>query len=173
MPGKGKYTAYVGKKTPRRALLEKLYKDSPFKDVDEAAAPALVSQLGNQYLTPSVQQGNPAMFPQGVSLDYQHPNAPNFDEVKWKKKGDAATAYFPNIESPGAGPDGQVNLSPPETDPELTIEDIKPNYVAGVPGTNSEGGTGTVNPHNTTEKIAQNVVLGKDLVLGSSQKAGQ
>jgi len=172
MPGKGKYTAYVGKKGARRTLMEKLYSDSPFKDVDDDKAPALISQMGNQYLTPSTQTGNP-LFPQGVSLDYKHENAPDFDEVKWAKKGDAATAFFPDLHAPGAGPDGQVNVAPRESDPELTVEDIKPNYVPGVPGTAAEGGTGTVNPADTTKKIAENVVLGKDLVLGSSQKAGQ
>lgn len=173
MPGKGKYTAYVGKKTARSAFLEKLYKDSPFNGVDEEQAPALVSQMGNQYLVPSVQEGNPALFPQGVSLDYEHENAPDFDDVKWSKKGDAATAFFPNLESPGAGPDGQVNTAPPESNPEITVEDVKPTYVPGVPGTSADGGTGTVNPKATTEKIAQNVTLGKDLVMGSSQKTGQ
>lgn len=172
MPGKGKYTAYVGKKNARRTRMEKLYNDTPFKDVEDDKAPALFSQMGNQYLAPSKQTGNP-LFPNGVSLDYQHENAPDFEQVKWSKRGDPATPFFPDPSAPGAGPDGQVNLSPRDSDPELAVEDVKPNYVPGVPGTAAEGGTGTVNPVDTTKKIAENVVLGKDFVLGSSQKAGQ
>jgi hypothetical protein len=173
MPGKGKYTAYVGKKSPRRTMMERLYKNSPFKDLDETEAATLASELGNRHLLPSHQDGNPSMFPQGVSLDYQHPNSPDFDDVKWTKRGDPATAFFPNTESPGPGPDGQVNTAPPDHDPELSIADVKPNYVPGVPGTHAEGGTGTVNPSETTPRIAGNVVLGRDLPMGSSQKPGQ
>lgn len=170
MPGRGKYTTYVGKKSARRTLMEKLFKDSPFKDVDDDKAPALFSEMGNKFLVPSIQKGNP-LFENGISLDYKHENAPDFSQVKWAKRGDPASAFIPDIRAPGVGPDGQVNVSPNETNPELTNEDIKPNYVQGVVGTYAEGGGGTANPVDTSAKIVENSVLGKDFALGSSQKS--
>lgn len=170
MPGKGKYTTYVPKKSARRNFMEKLFASSPFAGVDDADAPALLSDMGNKLLIPSVQQGNPDLFPQGVSLDYDHPNAPKVDEVKWTRRGDPSNAYVPDLKSPGPGPDGQVNTSPNETNPEISIDDVKPNYVPGTLGTSADGGTGTVDPTATADKISQGTTLGKDLTLGSSQK---
>lgn len=170
MPGKGKYTRYVPPKSSRRSFLERLFRSSPFADMDDEQAAAFASKQGNELLIPDLQKGDPSFFPQGVRLDYRHPNAPNLDEVKWTKAGDPATAYFPDVISPGPGPEGQVNTAPNATDPAIGINDVKPNYVPGTLGTSADGGTGTVNPKATSEKIGTNNVLGKDLALGSSQK---
>jgi hypothetical protein len=171
MPGKGKYTQYVPPKSARRSFMEKLFKGSPFAELDETQAAAEAATRGNKYLTPSLQQGNPKHFPEGVHLDFKNPNSPKFSEVDWKKAGDPASPWFPDLSSPGAGPAGQVNLAPNPNDPEISLDDVKPNYVPGVPGTTAEGGTGTVDPTEALEKIAANAVLGKDFALGSSQKA--
>lgn len=170
MSGKGKNTQYVPPKSARRSFVERLYAGSPFAGLDEETAAALLSKQGNEILIPPVQQGERRHFPQGVNLDFKHPNAPHVDEVEWKRPGDPATGYFPDLVSPGPGPDGQVNLSPNDVNPEIGINDVKPNYVPGTLGTAADGGTGTVLPEKTSEKIASNNVLGKELAMGSSQK---
>lgn len=170
MPGRGRYTKYVAKKSPRRDFSEKLFAAAPFNGLDDAQAPEFFSALGNKYLVPAQQAGDQGYFPQGVRLDFQHPNAPELTDVKWTKRGDPANPYHADLRSPGPGPDGQINVTPNDTDPEIAPSDTKPNYVPGVLGTAADGGTSTVDPTTTTPKIAADVVLGKDLPLGSSQK---
>lgn len=170
MAGKGKNTRYVPPKSARRTFLEKLFAESPFAEMDEEQAAAWASKQGNELLIPDLQKGEPGHFPQGVRLDFKHPNAPDFSTVKWTKPGDPATAFFPDLISPGPGPDGQINLAPNDVDPKVDINDVKPNYIPGALGTSANGGTGTVSPVETTTKIADNNVLGKDQALGSSQK---
>lgn len=170
MSGKGKNTKYVPPKSARRSYMERIFVGSPFATLDEEQAAAQLSKQGNEILVPPLQQGEPGHFPQGVRLDYKHPNAPDLSTVKWGKAGDPATAYFPDLVSPGAGPEGQINLSPNDVDPEIGIDDVKPNYVPGAIGTAANGGTGTVSPVETAAKISNNNELGKDLPLGSSQK---
>ena len=150
--------------------MEKLFKGAPFAGLDDADAPAVLSAMGNKFLVPAKQEGDIGIFPQGVQLDFKHPDAPNHDDVSWKKAGDPANAYFPDLRSPGPGPDGVVNVVPQDTNPELSAADAKPNFVPGVLGTQLEGGGGTVNPPTTTEKIIANAQLGKDFTKGSSQK---
>lgn len=171
MPGRGKYTRYVARKSAKRDFTEKLFAAAPFNGLDDAQAPEFFAAMGNQFLIPSQQEGQSEYFPQGVSLDYKHPDAPNLDDVRWTKRGDAANPYHADLRSPGPGPDGQINVVPNDTDPEISPADTKPNYVPGVPGTAAEGGTGTVDPDVTSPKIASNVVLGRDFSLGSSQKS--
>ena len=170
MPGKGKYTNYVPKKSARRTFMEKLFPAAPFVGVDDADAPALFSAMGNKYLVPAQQAGNPDIYPQGVRLDFKSDDAPDFNDVAWAKAGDPASPYFADLRSPGPGPEGQVNVVPLDSNPDLSPTDIKPNFVPGVLGTSLEGGGGTVNPPDTTAKIVADSQLGKDFTLGSSQK---
>lgn len=170
MSGKGKYTKYVAEKSAKRSFMERLFKNSPLADLNQEQAAAARAKQGNEILIPNLQEGDPSYFPQGVRLDFAHPNAPDLSTVKWTRPGDPSTPYFPDLTSPGPGPDGQVNTTPNDVDPEISIDDVKKNYVPGTLGMQANGGTGTVSTKETSKKIADNTDLGKDYTLGSSQK---
>jgi len=186
-PGKGRYTTYVGKASPRNTLLWKLFNKKAPNDAgvfyggqepsdNTAAAAAAVSRAtanvtnGIGGLTPSngQQAGDPQMFPNGVDLTYS--SAPNLADVKWDSaktnfsglpttnSGGPANSYVPDISSPGPGKTSGVEK---DTNPNISASEIKPNYVPGAPE------TGTVSP-NTTSSGLGTTPIGKDLTPGKS-----
>ena len=166
MSGQGKYTTYVPPNSAKRSFFEKLFSSSPFIGLSQADAPAEFNATANTYLVPTHQVGDLDHFPAGVDLNFQ--GAPNLpDDVVWTNPGDPANAYTPDIISPGPGPGGAINVSPNDVDPTISIEDIKPNYVGGVIGTDANGGTGTASPDDTSATVYK--PLGTTYKLGSSQ----
>jgi hypothetical protein len=163
MSGNGKYTQYAAPASGKNTLLNKLFhSDDPTlapvaqdlvgKEDDVRKA---VVALAKQAMLPSHQSGDPALFPQGVDLDYtykQDPSMlPDIPSVKWKNPGDPANPYIPDISSPGPGKVSPLDKS---KDPEIKVEDIKPNYVQGAPDTS------TASPVAAAEKIVAANELG-------------
>ena len=175
MPGKGKYTTYVPPKSPRREFLESLYKGSskispPFNGVDQDKAVVLAAEMGNKFLRASdkkgIQQGDPKVFPEGVDMTYagskssiQAPDKVADKDDAWKKAGDPANAYVPDISSPGPGLTLGVDK---DVDPKISAADIKPDYVPGGPD------TGTRNPASVGTKLFDAAALGAPSTLGKS-----
>jgi hypothetical protein len=179
-PGKGRYTTYVGNASPRNTLLWKLFnKKAPNdagvfyggqepSDNSRAAAAAVtratanvVNGVGGIAPANGKQAADPGMFPNGVNLNYtgtSELSVPNLEEVEWKKPGDPANAYVPDLSSPGPGRTLGIDK---DENPNLTPEDLKPNYVAAAPG------TGTVSPDTTSTSLGAGTI-GKDLNLGKS-----
>lgn len=163
MAGQGKYTKYTGEASPKNALLGRLFKGSadqtnPYADLvgkEEDARQQTVARA-KALLTPRVQQGDPAIFPQGVNMYYEGVengiSSPELSEVKWRQAGDPANPFAPDISSPGPG-----NTDPltKDVDPKISIEDIKgQGYTPGAPG------TGTKSPAKTSSTIKENAKLG-------------
>ena len=174
-PGKGRYTTYVDKASARNTLLWKLFNKKAPNDAgvfyggqepsnNTTAAAAVVARatsnvtngVGGLFPADGKQAGDPGMFPTGVDLTYG--NSPNLSDVEWKKAGDPANSYVPDVSSPGPGRTLGIDK---DVDPGLTPADFKPNYVAAAPD------TGTVSP-STTSPVVGSSPLTKDLEPGKS-----
>jgi len=174
-PGKGRYTTFVAKASPRNSLLWRLFNKKAPNDAgvfyggqepssnDTAAAAAVATATSNVVngvggLIPKngVQAGDAGMFPSGVNLRFG--DAPDLTDVKWNQAGDPANSYVPDTSSPGPGrTQGIVK----DVNPGISTADLKPNYVEASPG------TGTVSPSSTSESIGGGS-LTKDLEKGKS-----
>ncbi len=183
MSGTGKYTKYAPTATPAHQLLDKLFtskdpiKQSPVQGLvgkettARAAVVALatapvVNGVGGLQPSDGVQQGDAAVFPQGVNLDFsgklasiQPPDTAEGADVVWKNPGDPANSYVPDITSPGPGKTDGLDK---DVDPKIEAKDIKPNYVPGAPG------TGTRSPTDTDAKLVATEKLGTSAPLGDS-----
>lgn len=144
--------------------------------VARAVAP-VVNGVGGLIPSDGRQVGDPDMFPAGVNLAYG--DAPDVSKVEWKQNSDAirvniygdaaveaggpANAYSPDPTSPGAGPAGSINVDPlsKDADPGISIDDMKPGYIPGAPG------TGTTNPSVTSKGLGTSP-FAKDLIPGKS-----
>lgn len=185
-PGKGRYTTYVPISSDRNTLLWKLFNGAagtkgqlygatttPQTDNTKAAAEAV--KIAKSFLLPTAKQsGDSSMFPQGVDLTFGQ--APDLTGVKWDDKpnrlniaggasttfGSPAIPYAPDISSPGPGDAGQVKTEgiDKDTNPGLNINDFKPGYQPGAPG------TGTTSPSSTSKNVGLGP-LGNTLTMGS------
>lgn len=143
MPGKGKYTTYNVKKSPRKDRLEALFPGSddmkhPFAGLDDDQSREEAVARGNNILRAIafdgagdnkhtaidgvVDTGDAAL--NKVDLTYQgrysNPEPPN-GEVQTNRPGDPMNPYVPDISSPGPGPissmpNGPVNVRVDGTD---------------------------------------------------------
>jgi hypothetical protein len=165
MSGTGKYTVYAPPASDRNTLLNKLFRsDDPIKkpvtqdkvgqenDVRQA-----IVAIALTHLTPSHQNGDLGLFPLGVNLDYS--TAPLTEDVKWSRAGDPANPYAPDTSSPGPG---KTEGSDKSDDPEISVSDLKPNYVPQGPK------TGTKSPAGTAAKIIAANLLGVPSEPGES-----
>lgn len=164
MSGQGKYTTYAPAATPRKVVLNRLFKGNsavanPFADLvgkeDEARLQTIAR--AKLLLKPEVQQGDLGHFPSGVNMHYAGDQngveAPDVTKVEWTRAGDAANGYMPDPTSPGPG---FTDPSAKDTDPNIEVADIKgAGYVPGAPG------TGTKSPSVTTPAIVENSTLGE------------
>lgn len=179
MPGQGKYTKYAipadsgdYSGAGKNNLLSKIFGKNanpgdgpgtlppqmvygPGKEVDVRAA---IVAMGRELLQSTTQQGDVDHFPSGVDMSYGQ--APDLTQVKWVNPGDPANPYVADITSPGVGNTEGVDKS---TDPEISTEDLKPNYVPGGPE------TGTQSPATTSQGLTDTTKLGNTLVKGSSK----
>lgn len=200
MPGQGKYTKYYDQvpQTDKKQLLESVFSKGPF--ATNSYNQADVVATANKYLaaigdsesgTEFLQKGDPGLFPQGVMLDFSGIPGSDVDadisKVEWKKGGDPANPYTPDIRSPGPADgvdlkstDTSIVLTnvdatsgdPRQTDPKLTTFDIKPTYdPADAQGDIFEN-KGTRNPEFTGPQIHKVAAVSVDqpLRLGSSMK---
>jgi hypothetical protein len=185
-PGSGRYTTYVPPKSAKRTFFEKLFKGSnsdstamvgteggapPYLGLDQQEAIAAAATAGNEILrgttTDGLISGDMGHFPQGVDLSFSGKNSefqpPNTQEKaetgQWKKAGDPANAYVPDITSPGPG---KTSGSDKDQDPKITSTDIKPKYVPGAPN------TGTKSPSRVSGKVWEANQLGTELPKGNS-----
>ena len=175
-PGAGRYTSYVGNDPAKIARLRKLFNDTATSGGDfygNSTKPEDVAALVLNNATANVgfslipkagkQPGDGNMFPGGVDLRFGQ--APNTNDVTWEsaskdsKTGGPSNPFVPDVLSPGASGGDDVNLSPRNADPKLSITDFKPNYVKTA---------NTAGPSETSPKIA---TLGDALTAGTSQKA--
>lgn len=181
-PGSGRYTTYVPTASSKNELLSKLFNaKSPTGDVygkayqtDLAAAAnvavaAATDKTKGMLPIGGLQTGDINMFPNGVKLNYGE--APNVGDVKWDSakfspsgvvtnSGGPANSYVPDISSPGAGRTEGVQK---DVNPNVSAKDIKPDYVAGAPG------TGTTSPNATSPTIGTSTLgAGRRLVMGRS-----
>jgi len=177
MSGKGKYTTFVPVASPRNTLLSKMFNAKAANgagvfygtlnesDNGKAAAAAVATATSNVGLLPegTNQHGDALMFPGGVSLSYKE--SPDLTEVKWKKAGDPANPYVPDITSPGPG---KMDPLDKDADPSISYSDIKANYKPGIDSDSTTlrvDGTGTTSPSTTSPKVS--LPLG-DLTMGKS-----
>jgi len=156
-PGSGRYTTYVPVKSNKVSLLTKLFKGGLSalygdKDSNDKAAEAAVATAKSVL----DGKGDRDMFGKGVSLQYGE--APNTLDVKWTKAGDPANPYVPDITSPGAG---KVEPTDKSANPEISAEDIKPNFDPKNPSVN------TTSPAATAPQLGS-TSLGDDLEMGKS-----
>ena len=166
MPGQGKYktvevpaTEY-GKGSSGTAILKKLFKTSPLyggnPTLNIETREKLVA-LAKLKLTPSVQNGDPMLYP-SVSLDYvDAPDVPNIQVNAGG--GDPSTPWSPNLNSPGEG-----NGADP-----TKVTAMDPEAIPVPSGDNVVGQGGLVNPKTTSAEDAS-TELGEALPLGSHPK---
>lgn len=176
-PGAGRYTSYVGNDPAKITRLRKLFNDTAANGADfygnstkpdEVAALVLSNATTNVgfSLIPKTgkQQGDINMFPQGVDLRFG--DAPNTGEVTWEsasavsKTGGPSNPFVPDVLSPGASGGDDVNVSPRDADPKLSVTDFKKNYVKT---------PNTAGPADTSSTIA---TLG-DALTGGTSKPGK
>lgn len=173
MSAEGKYTVYAPPANSKNALLNRLFRsnDPVVKPIvqdmvgQEDAVRAAVSAIGKAAMQPAHQDGDPGHFPNGVDLNFS--GAPDLTTVTWasanvpggNSAGGPATAYFPDISSPGPGKTDGVDKA---VDPNITTADIKPSFVPGGPGRS------TRNPSETSPKIVVANELGTDTPDGNS-----
>jgi len=172
MPGLGKYNKYASPLTRNNIMLNKLFRgneaiQSPIQDLvgQENDARLQTIERAKEFLTPTWQQGDLGYFPNGVNLDYSgEPNgisAPKLGGVTWKKAGDPALQFAPDLRSPGPGSVSAESADNLQTNPEISISDIKgPGYIPGAPKTS------TIQPGDVD--IASTLELGVALPLGKS-----
>lgn len=185
-PGKGRYTTYVPLASSRNSLLWKIFNKNAANEAgvfyggqepsDNLTAASAVKARATENVSNGVggllpsnglQAGDASMFPTGVDLSFG--NSPDITTVKWTNSGDPANGYVPDVTSPGAGPAGapgqvgELRVDPLDknTDPKISVPDLKPNYIPGAPG------TGTVSPNTTSTEIGSSPI-GKDLSMGKS-----
>jgi len=178
-PGKGRYTTYVARASARNSLLWKLFNKKAPNDAgviygsqepsdNTSAAAAAVARataevkegVGGANPANGVQAGDPGMFPSGVNLSYKGTDTispPDTASVEWKNPGDPANGFVPDISSPGPG---KMNPLDKDQDPSLSVDDMKPGYKPGDPG------TGTTSPSTTSPKMGNSLL--KNLVKGKS-----
>jgi hypothetical protein len=174
MSGQGKYTNFAPPASSKNTLLNKLFHSAdavqkpPTQDLvgQENDARTAVLAIAIAKLQPSHQDGDLGYFPSGVDLDYsgasasiQAADTAEGQDVKWTNAGDPANSYVPDISSPGPG---KTDGTDKATDPNVKVVDLKPNYVAGGPG------TGTKSPTSTAAKIIAANLLGVPGKLGDS-----
>jgi hypothetical protein len=187
MPGKGKYTTYVTPKSPRRTFFETMFKGNAtiqpqFYGLDQDAAVVAATVEGNGILragdTKGIQAGDPGHFPAGVDMTYNGkksaisaPDTLAGKDGAWKKAGDPANSYVPDISSPGPGKTEGVDK---DVDPKLGVKDLGaglslPNQPSHLEGYVPDGpNTGTRNPVTTSSKMYEANTLGSDVALGKS-----
>lgn len=187
MAGTGKYTKYAAPANAKNTLLNKLFRsndpkvrpptqDLVGKETDARAAvialatAPVVDGVGGVQPSDGVQQGDLSVFPAGVSMDFsgklasiQPPDTAEGKDVVWKKAGDPANSYMPDISSPGPG---KTLGTDKDVNPDIAVVDIKPTYVPGGPNTS------TRNPVDTDPKVVAGTVLGKNGKLGDSGANG-
>ena len=168
MSGQGKYTVYAPLASTKNTMLAKLFSNSPYANFvgKEEDYRKVVVASGNANLISGLQAGD-SYFGKGVNLDYS--GTPDLNTVAWDSTksgfndavtnaGGPANAYTPDLSSPGPGKTDGTDKS---DNPNISAEDIKPNYVPGGPN------TGTKNPAEYAKKIAAKV-LGVSGKMGSS-----
>lgn len=179
MSGKGKYTTFNAPASPRKSFLEKCYAgDSsvtpPFQGMDQTKAidPKNVDSAvarGNAILRAAasggITAGDVGHFPTGVDLSYTGatatvsiPDKVAGSEDSWKKPGDPANSYVPDITSPGPGKTEGIDKA---VNPKISSADIKQNIV---PGTDDN----TKNPSDAGTKLYDANTLGADTIPGKS-----
>lgn len=170
-PGKGRYTTFVPPASTRNQKLNRLfngraegkgdlygetYQTDQAKAAEEAVKVATDNDKG-LFPADGTQVGDLNMFPEGVRLDFT--DSPNLNEVAWKKAGDPANPYMPDVSSPGPG---KTDGTQKDQDPKITVSDVKGvQYVPGAPS------TGTTSPDKTSPLLG-NGPIGKTLVKGKS-----
>lgn len=110
MPGQGKYTTVevptteYAKGSSGTNILKSLFKTSPLYGGNPTLNMDTVEKLAaiaSENLIPSVQHGDPLLYPE-VSLDYAgSPDVPNIPVNAGG--GDPSTPWSPNLNSPGEG----------------------------------------------------------------------
>jgi hypothetical protein len=174
MAGKGKYTVYVQPISERRKFLEKLYKgnstiEPPFQGLDQAAAIAKATALGNEFLragkTDGIQEGDLNYLPGGSDLTFagrksaiQAPDTLAGKDGAWSKPGDPANSYVPDLTSPGPG---KTEGTDKAVDPKIKATDVKPNFP-------DKGTVGTKSPVTVGPKVHAAAALGADSKPGDS-----
>lgn len=186
-PGKGRYTTFVAPKSPRRSFLEKIFKGTgnswepvvgstdltnPFVGLDQQEAIAAAAKAGNEILRATlndgITQGDSGFYPSGVDLTFHGRtadiSAPDLTAGKdglWKRPGDPANSYTPDITSPGPGKTKGLDK---DVDPKIKSSDIvgKENYIPAAPD------TGTKSPDKTAQKLYDAHALGNDFTKGVS-----
>ena len=158
-PGSGRYTIYIPPNNARTQRLFKLFKfgapdiyNGSTTNVDAAKFTAETAKK----LFDGVVPGDVEMFGQGVSLSYGE--APNTADVKWKSAGDPANPYAPDLTSPGPG---KTEGSEKDVNPEISAQDIKPNFDPDNPTLN------TTSPSSTSSRLGT-LSLGENLEYGKS-----
>jgi hypothetical protein len=180
-----KYTTFSPPASAKNALLNRLFAShanpdqlppqltiDPGKEIECAAAvraiatAPIVNGIGGLLPNDGIQQGNSLIFPNGVdytfagrSLD-DPTQTPDISQVSWKVAGDPANPYIPDLSSPGPGKTAGTDK---DVDPQISTQDVKPNYIPGQPN------SATRNPVVTGAKIAAAInAIDISLVKGNS-----
>lgn len=101
--------------------------------------------------------------PNGITA----PNTAEGEDVVWAQPGDPANPFMPDLRSPGpgfteAGPNTNMGTAP---DAEISdVDEIKPGYIPGAPG------TGTASPTTTSAPLRKVAKLGETVPLGTSDE---
>jgi len=177
MPGLGKYTKFAPVANDKNNLLNKLFRGdskvpNPVVDLvgKEVELRQQVVDRAKQFLAPEHQEGDTALFPVGVNLDFSGdpngvtpPDTTEGKDVKWETAGDPANSFTPDLRSPGPGFTSAPSAENLQTNPEITVKDIKGDgYIPGAPG------TGTKSPAKTGPAVHKAITLGETSTLGSS-----
>jgi len=156
-PGSGRYTTYVPVTTEKTTRLKKLFPGGGSDLYDGESSNANAAVKASQRAVKALNGiGDPDMFGQGVDLLYG--DAPDTTDVEWKNPGDPATAYFPDLTSPGPGKTEGVDK---DVNPGLSVTDVKSNFDAANPSVN------TTSPSATSNRLGT-FSIGDDLELGKS-----
>lgn len=156
-PGSGRYTTYVPVTTAKTTRLQKLFPGGMSELYDgESSNASAAAKAATRAVGVLNGVGDPDLFGAGVDLKYG--DAPDTTEVEWKNAGDPATAYFPDLSSPGPGKTDGVDK---DVNPGLNTTDVKPNFDASNPTVN------TTSPSATSNRLGT-LSIGDDLELGKS-----
>ena len=175
MAGKGKNTTYAQPASGRKTFMERMYKGSPFAGLDQASAidptnPNSPVKLGNDYLKSALTSGivdTGDLAIGKVDLTYmgrgnstiKPPDTHEGKEVVWKKPGDPANSYVPDLSSPGPGKTEGIDKN---VDPEIKSTDIKPTFDP------TRASVNTTSPSETGSRVYDGNLLGKDQPYGKS-----
>lgn len=156
-PGSGRYTTYLPVTTAKTTRLQKLFPGG-FSELYEGETSNAAAAVKASARAVGVLNGvgDPDLFGAGVDLKYGA--APDTTDVEWKNPGDPATAYFPDLSSPGPGKTDGVDK---DANPGIEITDVKPNFDVANPSPN------TTSPDATSNRLGTNSI-GDDLELGMS-----